>query len=152
MSEIRFEHVSRRFGRFTALDDVDLTIQNREFVAIVGPSGCGKTTLMRMVAGLEFPTAGRVLVGGDKVIGPGPDRGVVFQQFALFPWKTVWENIAFGLRCNVHSGYKLKHTVGSYIYLMNLQGHEHAYPHQLSGGCNSASQLHEAMPLIRRFC
>ena len=134
MSDIRFEHVSRRFGPFTALDDVDLTIKTREFVAIVGPSGCGKTTLMRMVAELDFPTSGRVSVGGDNVVGPGPDRAVVFQQFALFPWKTVWENIAFGLRCNGRSGQKLKHTVQSYIHLMNLQGHEHAYPHQLSGG------------------
>ena len=89
---------SGKSGGFLALEKIDLTIADKEFVAIVGPSGCGKTTCMRMVAGFEFPTAGTVSVDGHKVTGPGPDRAVVFQQFALFPWKTVSENIALGLR------------------------------------------------------
>jgi NitT/TauT family transport system ATP-binding protein len=102
VSRIRFENVSKLFprgnGTTTALEDVSFEVADQEFVTIVGPSGCGKTTLMRMVAGLEMPTLGSVLVGGRPVRGPGPDRAVVFQQFALFPWKTVAQNIAFGLK------------------------------------------------------
>jgi NitT/TauT family transport system ATP-binding protein len=105
VSRIRFDNVSKLFprgnGAITALEDVSFEVADQEFVTIVGPSGCGKTTLMRMVAGLETPTLGSVLVGDRPVRGPGPDRAVVFQQFALFPWKTVSENIAFGLKSNV---------------------------------------------------
>jgi len=81
-----------------ALDDINLEIAEKEFVAIVGPSGCGKTTCLRIVAGFERPTTGTVTVNGRPVSGPGPDRAVVFQHFALFPWKTVRENIDLGLR------------------------------------------------------
>src|SRR5436190_9166000 len=102
MSEIVFDNVSRAFkrdGRDTlAVDGVSFEVREREFVALVGPSGCGKTTCLRMAAGLEFPTSGTVSVGGVLVTEPGPERAVVFQQFALFPWKTVHENIDFGLR------------------------------------------------------
>src|SRR5262249_8780598 len=101
MSAIIFENVYRSFildGRsFPALDGIDLTVADKEVVALVGPSGCGKTTCLRLAAGFELPTKGRVTVGGQQVIGPGPDRAVVFQQFALFPWKSVEENIAFAL-------------------------------------------------------
>jgi len=102
VSTIVFDGVTRIFERdgkpSAALEDVSFEVRDREFVAIVGPSGCGKTTCLRMAAGLEFPTSGTVSVGGERVTGPGPDRAVVFQQFALFPWKTVHENIDFGLR------------------------------------------------------
>src|SRR5262249_57489122 len=101
MSAIQFENASRLFERdgkiFPALENVNLTVADKEVVALVGPSGCGKTTCLRLAAGFELPTKGRVTVGGQQVIGPGPDRAVVFQQFALFPWKTVEENIAFAL-------------------------------------------------------
>src|SRR3954449_11676632 len=104
MSDIVFDHASRAFKRDArdtlAVDAVSFEVRSREFVAIVGPSGCGKTTCLRMAAGLEFPTSGSITVGGKPVTGPGPDRSVVFQQFALFPWKTVVENIDFGLRAN----------------------------------------------------
>src|SRR5436189_4571983 len=102
MSNIVFEGVSRVFRRDgreqLAVDNVSFEVREREFVAIVGPSGCGKTTCLRMAAGLEFPTSGSVAVSGRLVTEPGPDRAVVFQQFALFPWKTVYQNIDFGLR------------------------------------------------------
>src|ERR687897_2141445 len=102
MSDIVFQGVSRSFKRDgreqLAVDDVSLEVREREFVALVGPSGCGKTTCLRMAAGLDFPSAGSVTVGGKKVLEPGPQRAVVFQQFALFPWKTVYDNIDFGLR------------------------------------------------------
>src|SRR5579885_1405640 len=138
MAVITFEGVRKSFGHngggFLALEKIDLTIADKEFVAIVGPSGCGKTTCMRMVAGFEFPTAGTVNVDGHRVTGPGPDRAVVFQQFALFPWKTVAENIAFGLSCKGVTREKQSQEVRKFVSMMNLDGHEHSYPHQLSGG------------------
>jgi NitT/TauT family transport system ATP-binding protein len=113
---------------------IDLVVANQEFVAIVGPSGCGKTTCMRMVAGLDQPTSGRVLVNGKEVTEPGPERAVVFQQFALFPWKTVFENIAFGLRAMGLGQSEIGDRVNRFISMMGLSGYEQAYPHQLSGG------------------
>jgi NitT/TauT family transport system ATP-binding protein len=138
MSDIQFAGVSRTFQRhgapYLALNHVDFTIRDKEFIAIVGPSGCGKTTLMRMAAGLEKPSTGSVSVAGRVVKGPGPDRAVVFQQFALFPWKTVWDNIGFGLKCKGVSRANAAPTIARYVELMGLQGHERSYPHQLSGG------------------
>lgn len=138
MSQITFQSVSRIFRRgddeIVAFQDVSLEVRDREFVAIVGPSGCGKTTLLRMAAGLDFPTAGQVLVGTRNVEGPGPDRAVVFQQFALFPWKTVRENIGFGLKCRGLPAARRAVIVERYIEMMGLTGHGAAYPHQLSGG------------------
>jgi NitT/TauT family transport system ATP-binding protein len=138
MSNIVFDRVGRRFVRdgreFPALDEVSFEVRTKEFVAIVGPSGCGKTTCLRMAAGLEFPTAGSVTVGGKPVKGPGPDRSVVFQQFALFPWKTVVENIDFGLRAAKVPAGERRARIERHIELMGLQGYESAFPHQLSGG------------------
>ena len=138
MSNIVFDRVGRNFRRdgreFPALDDVSFEVRSQEFVAIVGPSGCGKTTCLRMAAGLEFPSSGSVTVGGKPVTGPGPDRSVVFQQFALFPWKTVSENIDFGLRAAHVPSAERKSRIERYISLMGLQGYETAFPHELSGG------------------
>ncbi len=138
MSDIVLNNVSRNFRRdgkdFLALDGVSYTVAEKEFVAVVGPSGCGKTTCLRMAAGLEFPTSGTVTVAGVEVERPGPDRAVVFQAFALFPWKTVHENIAFGLRSLRVPRDEAADRIAKNIKLMGLQGYESAYPHQLSGG------------------
>jgi NitT/TauT family transport system ATP-binding protein len=138
MSQITFNKVKRVFDRggesFLALDGVSFEVREKEFLSIVGPSGCGKTTLLRMAAGLEFPSDGTVQVGDREVTHPGPDRAVVFQQFALFPWKTVAENIGFGLKCKGVAPSQRADTVSRYIELMGLSGYEQAYPHQLSGG------------------
>jgi NitT/TauT family transport system ATP-binding protein len=138
MSAIQFEDVSRRFERdgktLPAVEHVNLTVADKEFVALVGPSGCGKTTCLRMAAGFEVPTAGRVLVGGVQVPGPGPDRAVVFQQFALFPWKNVEDNIAFGVRNKNMVAEERRRRVAEVIKLMGLESYETAFPHQLSGG------------------
>ncbi|MGY6258631.1 ABC transporter ATP-binding protein [Paraburkholderia caledonica] len=151
MSVIRFDDVSRVFGHagsgMVALDHVSLEIADREFVAIVGPSGCGKTTCLRMVAGLEFPSSGTVSVDGKKVLRPGPDRAVVFQQFALFPWKSVYENIELGLRAQGVDAAKRRGTIERYMDLMNLRGHEAAYPHQLSGGMQQRVAIARAYAL-----
>ncbi len=138
MSDITFTGVTRVFQRdgreFPTLAGIDLTVADREFVAIVGPSGCGKTTCMRMAAGLEFPTEGTVAVGGRTVKAPGPERAVVFQQFALFPWKSVADNIDFGLKCKGMAQDERRGHVDRIIGVMGLQGYESAFPHQLSGG------------------
>ena len=138
MATIEFRNVTRIFRQseqnIVALQDVNLQVQDQEFVAIVGPSGCGKTTCLRMAAGLEKPSSGQVLVDGQEVRGPGTDRAVVFQQFALFPWKTVWENIEFGLISLKVPVNERNKRIEQYISLMGLEGYEGAYPHQLSGG------------------
>ncbi|MDX2201287.1 MAG: ABC transporter ATP-binding protein [Hyphomicrobiaceae bacterium] len=138
MSGISFENVTRVFTRdgkdFLTLDDVSLSVAEKEFVAIVGPSGCGKTTCLRMAAGFDAPTRGAVRVGGETVAGPGPDRAVVFQQFALFPWKSVADNIALGLRNKRLSRGEIDAKTADAIKLMGLAGYETAFPHQLSGG------------------
>jgi NitT/TauT family transport system ATP-binding protein len=138
MAEILFDDVTRVFQRggkdFLTLDRISFDVRDREFVALVGPSGCGKTTCLRMAAGLEFPTSGGVTVGGRPVTAPGPDRAVVFQQFALFPWKTVHENIDFGLRSRGLPEATRCERIARQVELMGLQGYESAYPHQLSGG------------------
>ena len=138
MSTIAFRGVTKTFprgtGLFQAIGGVDLEVGDKEFISVVGPSGCGKTTLMRMVAGLEVPTEGEVLVDGKPVTGPGADRAVVFQQFALFPWKTVYENIVFGMRSKGASKAEQDAAVAHYLKLMKMEGTEASYPHQLSGG------------------
>ncbi len=138
MATIQFAGVERVFHQngkaFVALKDLNLVVQDREFVAIVGPSGCGKTTCMRMAAGLEHPSGGSVKVDDVVVTQPGPDRAVVFQAFALFPWKTVWKNIEFGLVSLGVDAAERRRRIEHYIGLMGLAGYEQAYPHQLSGG------------------
>jgi NitT/TauT family transport system ATP-binding protein len=138
LASISFSGVERVFRQngqdFVALKDVNLVVQDREFVAIVGPSGCGKTTCMRMAAGLEHPSSGTVSVGDKVVTRPGPDRAVVFQAFALFPWKTVWDNVEFGLISLGVDAAERQRRIEHYIGLMGLHGYERAYPHQLSGG------------------
>lgn len=138
MAIITFDGVEKTFGNsstgFVALEQIDLVIADKEFIAIVGPSGCGKTTCLRLVAGFETPTAGTVSVDGRKVTGPGPDRAVVFQQFALFPWKTVSENIALGLRNKGVEKIEREKRIRQAVELMGLKGYEEAFPHQLSGG------------------
>jgi len=120
--------------KVNAVDDFDLDIHAGEFVCLLGPSGCGKTTVLRMVAGLETRTAGVLTVAGKPVIFPGSDRGMVFQEFALFPWRTARKNIEFGLEVKGTPEVE-RHSISSkYIDLVGLKGFEDAHPHELSGG------------------
>lgn len=151
MSNIQFSHVGKSFKRdgkaLSIIEDFDFIVEDKEFVAVVGPSGCGKTTCMRMAAGLEFPSSGTVSVSGRAVTQPGPDRAVVFQQFALFPWKSVYDNIDFGLRAkNLPKGQRHE-IITHYIALMNLKGYESAFPHQLSGGMQQRVAIARAYAL-----
>jgi len=123
-----------RFGGLTVLEDVSFRVNDGEFVCLIGPSGCGKTTLLRIVAGLERPTDGEVLLDGQPVTGPGADRGFVFQDFALFPWRTVRQNVEFGLELRGMDREERRSRAREYIETVHLSGFEDYYPHQLSGG------------------
>jgi len=131
-------HVSKTFkvngAAVEALSDISLSIRPGEFVSIVGPSGCGKSTLLRILAGLERGFRGDITQDGQPIVGTSLDRGIVFQEPRLFPWATVWQNVALGLQNAPISAAQKKQTIAAHIELVGLQGFEHAYPHQLSGG------------------
>jgi NitT/TauT family transport system ATP-binding protein len=117
-----------------ALDGLTLSIEPREFLTLLGPSGCGKSTLLNIVAGFEKPDGGQVLLDGRLVMTPGPDRGVVFQDYALFPWLNVQQNVAYGLREKGLPKAEVKATGQRFIRMVGLTGFERRYPHELSGG------------------
>ncbi|MFI6509488.1 ABC transporter ATP-binding protein [Streptosporangium sp. NPDC050855] len=119
---------------FTAVQGVDLDVREGEFLTLVGPSGCGKFTLLDLIAGLTAPTGGEILIDGEVVNGPGLDRGVVFQQYALFPWRTALGNIEFGLEAKAVPRKERRERARHYLDLVGLGGFEHRYPHELSGG------------------
>ncbi len=121
-----------------ALERVDVTVEDNDFIAILGPSGCGKSTLLRIVAGLDTPSTGRVLLDAQPVERPGPDRGMVFQSYTLFPWLTVRQNILFGTRSTAAKAEALMRQVG-------LQGFENHFPKQLSGGMQQRTALARAL-------
>lgn len=137
--KIRIEDVSMKYtmkGVLAVLENICLDISEGEFVSLVGPSGCGKTTLLNIVAGFVQPTQGSVYVDGQPVTGPGPERGTIFQQYAVFPWLTVKQNITFGLtlQANRRERAVREDVAARYIELMGLKGFEDAYPKMLSGG------------------
>ena len=141
---IRFEHVRKEFTvraddggpeqRFVALDDVSLEVRAGEFLVLVGPSGCGKSTLLDLLAGLTLPTSGRVLLDGKAITGPARDRGVVFQQYALFPWLSALDNVAFGLEIAGVGLRERRAKAATYLDLVGLGAFASRYPHELSGG------------------
>jgi len=120
--------------RVFALDTVDLSVDENEFVVILGPGQSGKSTLLRIIAGLETPSTGQVFLDGKPVTGPGPDRGLVFQRYTLFPWKTVMGNVEMGLKLCGAGKKERREIAQHYIDLVGLTGFENAFPHQLSGG------------------
>jgi len=123
-----------RNGEIVALKDVSLDIYTNEFVCVVGPSGCGKTTLLSILAGLEKPTSGTVEMDGKAIAGPSPERGVVFQQYALFPWKTVIQNVEFGLRLKGIDKDVARKEAMKYVEMVGLKDFADSFPKELSGG------------------
>jgi NitT/TauT family transport system ATP-binding protein len=117
-----------------ALKDIDLEIRKGEFVCLLGPSGCGKSTLLNAVAGFSLPTGGEITVEGRKIAAPGPDRGMVFQEYALFPWMTVAQNIAFGLEVQKRPKAAIADTVDKLLAMLNLKDFRDRFPKDLSGG------------------
>ena len=150
MSLLSIRGVSRTFtshkGQQTqALLPVDFAVQENDFVTILGPSGCGKSTMLRIVAGLDFPSSGQVLLDGKEVTGPGADRGMVFQSYTLFPWLTVAQNIRFGLREKGVSEALQKERSDYFIAKVGLRGFEQHYPKQLSGGMQQRTAIARAL-------
>ena len=132
-------------GPVNVLKDVSFSVHRREFVSVIGPSGCGKSTLIRMLAGLDEPTSGQVLLEGNSVRGPGPDRGMVFQGYTLFPWLTVKRNVMFGLEIGGRSGTAVEQEALQWIDLVGLGKFAEAYPSQLSGGMKQRVAIARAL-------
>ncbi|BAT58811.1 bicarbonate transport ATP-binding protein CmpD [Variibacter gotjawalensis] len=154
---ITFENVSVGFdtarGRLNVIDDVSFDIRDREFVSIIGPSGCGKTTLMNVVAGFVQPSSGKVLLDGKPIPGPGPDRGVIFQEYGVFPWLSVKDNIAFGLKlaANRKNAKERDEICQRYMQLMGLSDFADAWPHTISGGMRQRLALARAYAVSPEF-
>jgi NitT/TauT family transport system ATP-binding protein len=138
LSKLAIEGVSKTFAATRALERIDLAVEDNDFLCILGPSGCGKSTLLRIIAGLEAPSTGRALLDGQPVERPGPDRGMVFQSYTLFPWLTIRQNILFGTRSSAAKADALILKVG-------LKGFENHYPKQLSGGMQQRTALARAL-------
>lgn len=136
--KVHIDHVVKKFqgrnGEIIALNGVDLDIHENEFITVVGPSGCGKSTLLNIIGGLETPTEGSVTVDGKPVDGPSPERGVVFQQYALFPWLTVEKNVMFGLKLQGKSNDEAREIAHKYLKMVELEDFAKHYPKELSGG------------------
>jgi NitT/TauT family transport system ATP-binding protein len=132
-------------GRHVVFDHLSLDIRRREFITVIGPSGCGKSTFIRIVAGLDEATGGDVLLDGKSVTGPGPDRGMVFQGYTLFPWLTVKRNVMFGLQARGKSMATAESEARSWLDMIGLAKFENAYPHELSGGMKQRVAIARAL-------
>jgi NitT/TauT family transport system ATP-binding protein len=153
----RFDKVSLSFdtpkGRLNVVEDVSYDINDGDFIAVIGPSGCGKTTMMSMLAGFQKPTAGQVLFDGRPVAGPGPERGVIFQEYGVFPWLTVKQNIAFGLTLNANRVATAERDAicDHYLALMGLSDFANSYPKHLSGGMRQRLAIARAYAVKPQF-
>ncbi len=141
--------LEKKFGMngsaHTVFSDVSIDVHRREFICVIGPSGCGKSTLIRIVAGLDEATGGEVLLDGNAVAGPGPDRGMVFQGYTLFPWRTVKQNVMFGLEMRGKASSTADTEARQWLEMVGLSKFEHAYPHELSGGMKQRVAIARAL-------
>ncbi len=149
MALLEIKGVSKQFladgKEMVALQDINLEIEDNEFICFIGPSGCGKTTLLRIVAGLEEATEGTVTLDGDPIKGPGPERGMVFQEYSLFPWRTVIDNIVFGLELKGIPVAERLIQGRQYLKMVGLERFETRYPHELSGGMKQRVAIARAL-------
>jgi NitT/TauT family transport system ATP-binding protein len=143
--DIRVVHVSKVFssnGRsMSAVDDICLDIKGSEFICLVGPSGCGKSTLLRMIAGLEPVSSGEIMLGDKKITSASPEVGFVFQEYTLFPWRTVEKNVEFGLELKGFSQEERARVASKYLDMVGLSKFKDSYPHQLSGGMRQRTAI-----------
>ena len=146
---LKISNVSRVFesesGLVEALRNIDLEVFDKEFLCFIGPSGCGKTTLLRIVAGLDKPTSGEVLLQGKAIKSPDPERGMVFQEYSLFPWRTIIDNIAFGLEMKKVPKDERRRIALKYLKLVGLEAFGHSYPYELSGGMRQRVAIARAL-------
>ena len=146
-ARISVKGLGKRYGTLEVFRDIDFTVGEREIVAIVGPSGCGKTTLLRCIDGLLPHDSGEIRVGDERVTEPIAGVALVFQHFGLFPWKTVYENVAYGLRMAGASRTEIERKVPEFIKMVGLSGFEKAFPYQISGGMQQRCGLARALAL-----
>ncbi|MEI7432963.1 MAG: ABC transporter ATP-binding protein [Methanomicrobiales archaeon] len=145
------ENISKEFEqrdvRSAALVSINLEVQQKEFTCVLGPSGCGKTTLLRIIAGLEKPTTGEVFIGGERVTGPTPRMAMIFQDYSLFPWRTVLDNISFGLEMQGMAEEERHKIAGHYLDLIGLCGFGKNFPYELSGGMRQRVAVARALAI-----
>jgi len=147
VANVEIKDLTKHFGELSVFDDVDLRVDDNEFVSILGPSGCGKTTLLRIVAGIEVATAGSVLVAGEESRRPRPDMTLVFQNFRLLPWRTVEDNVGYGFRLRGKSRSEARAAAQPFVRMVGLEGREKKYPYQLSGGMQQRVGLARALAI-----
>lgn len=149
MNQLIVEDVSKVFrskhNEVTALSNTSFAVAANQFITILGPSGCGKSTILKVIAGLEEPSSGKVLLDGREINGPGKDRGMVFQSYTLFPWLTVQQNIEFGLDVAGRPAGERRDVAGHYLEKIGLAGFERAFPNQLSGGMKQRVAIARAL-------
>lgn len=143
--ELHIENLSKRFGSKTVLEQINFSMQSGEFLALVGSSGSGKSTILRLIAGLDQPSDGRVLVDGDRVTGPGPDRGMVFQKYSLYPWLSAAENVAFGMRLQGIQPRDIRERTGYFLEVVGLRDAGAKLPRELSGGMQQRVAIARAL-------
>lgn len=147
VSNVNIKNVTKQFGALSVFNEINLDVEANEFVSILGPSGCGKTTLLRIVAGLEQATSGVVTVAGEVTKDPRPDMTLVFQNFRLLPWRTVEDNVAYGLRLRGRSKKDARIEAQPFVKMVGLEGREQKYPYQLSGGMQQRVGLARALAI-----
>jgi NitT/TauT family transport system ATP-binding protein len=142
---LEVRELTKEFNAHYALDRISFEVRRREFLCVLGGSGCGKSTLIRLIAGLDTPSSGQILLDGKPVSAPGPDRGMVFQGYTLFPWLTVKQNVMFGLRMSGKSNFEAESEAREWIALVGLAKFEKSYPHELSGGMKQRVAIARAL-------
>ena len=143
--ELLVQNLCKRFGDKTVLEDINFSMQSGEFVTFVGSSGCGKSTLLRLIAGLDHPSGGRIQVDGCPVEGPGPDRGMVFQKYSLYPWLNAADNVAFGMRLQGMTSADVRNRTAYFLEVVGLQDAATKLPRELSGGMQQRVAIARAL-------
>ena len=143
--ELLVQNLCKRFGDKTVLEDINFSMQSGEFVTFVGSSGCGKSTLLRLIAGLDHPSGGRIQVDGSPVEGPGPDRGMVFQKYSLYPWLNAADNVSFGMRLQGMTSNDVRDPTAYFLEVVGLQDAATKRPRELSGGMQQRVAIARAL-------
>ena len=143
--ELLVKNLSKQFGDKTVLEDINFSMQSGEFVTFVGSSGCGKSTLLRLIAGLDHPSSGSIHVDGSTVQGPGPDRGMVFQKYSLYPWLNAADNVSFGMRLQGMTSNDVRDRTAYFLEVVGLQDAATKLPRELSGGMQQRVAIARAL-------